>query len=114
MSREVQVRFCESRGVRFPPATHLVIHCDSQDQARQLRARVAERLETLGLELHPGKTRIVCAPRAQKERLHVGRKPRSMRCCVEDEGLLALRRRPSGGGVKPPHAALAEDRRGER
>ena len=23
MSREVQVRFCESRGVRFPPATHL-------------------------------------------------------------------------------------------
>jgi signal transduction histidine kinase len=24
MSREVHVRFCESRGVRFPPATHLV------------------------------------------------------------------------------------------
>jgi hypothetical protein len=23
MSREVHVRFCESRGVRFPPATHL-------------------------------------------------------------------------------------------
>jgi hypothetical protein len=37
-----------------------------------------------------------------------------MRCCVGDEGLMALRRRPSGGGVKPPHAALAEDRRGER
>jgi hypothetical protein len=27
---------------------------------------------------------------------------------------LALRRRPSGDGVKPPDAALAEDRRGER
>jgi hypothetical protein len=32
-----------------------------------------------------------------------------MCCCVGDEGLLALRRRPSGGGVKPPQAALAED-----
>ena len=32
-----------------------------------------------------------------------------MCCCVGDEGLLALRRRPSGGGVKPPHAALVED-----
>jgi hypothetical protein len=52
---------------------------------------------------------------ARRERgWDVGRRPRSMRCCVEDEGLLALRRRPSGGGVKPPHAALAEDRRGER
>ena len=36
------------------------------------------------------------------------------RCCARDGGLLALRRRPSGGGVKPPCAALAEDRRGER
>jgi hypothetical protein len=27
---------------------------------------------------------------------------------------VALRRRPVGGGVKPPRAALAEDRRGER
>src|SRR3954464_14676564 len=26
--------------------------------------------------------------------------------------VVALRRRPAGGGVKPPHAALAEDRRG--
>jgi len=36
------------------------------------------------------------------------------RCCVGDEGLLALRSRPAGGGFKPPHAALAEDCRGER
>ena len=59
MSREVQVRFCESRGVRFPPATHLVAHCDTEEQARELRAAIAERLGTLGLELHPGKTKIV-------------------------------------------------------
>ena len=36
-----------------------------------------------------------------------------MWCCTRDEGL-ALRSRPAGGGFKPPHAALAEDRRGER
>jgi hypothetical protein len=36
-----------------------------------------------------------------------------MWCCTDDEGL-ALRSRPAGGGFKPPHAALAEDRRGER
>ena len=35
------------------------------------------------------------------------------RCCARDGGL-ALRRRPAGGGAKPPRAALAEDRRGER
>jgi hypothetical protein len=37
-----------------------------------------------------------------------------MRCCAEDEGFVALRSRPAGGGFKPPHAALAEDCRGER
>jgi hypothetical protein len=36
-----------------------------------------------------------------------------MRCCVRDGGL-ALQRRPAGAGAKPPSAALAEDRRGER
>jgi hypothetical protein len=52
------------------------------------------------------------APRAQKVRSWC-RRPRWMRCCAGDEGL-ALRRRPAGGDVKPPQAALAEDRRGER
>jgi hypothetical protein len=33
---------------------------------------------------------------------------------MRDEGLLALRDRPMGDGLKPPRAALAEDRRGER
>ena len=33
MSREVQVRFCESRAVRFRPATHLVVHCVTERQA---------------------------------------------------------------------------------
>jgi len=34
-------------------------------------------------------------------------------CCAGDGGL-ALWSRPAGGGFKPPYAALAEDRRGER
>jgi len=59
MSREVQVRFCESRGVRFPPATHPVLHCSTEYQARKVRDALAERLESLGLRLHPGKTKIV-------------------------------------------------------
>src|SRR5512144_99348 len=59
MSREVQVRFCESRAVRFRPATHPVIHCASEPQARLVRAAVARRLAEVGLELHPDKTRIV-------------------------------------------------------
>ena len=36
-----------------------------------------------------------------------------MRCCADDEGL-ALRCRSAGSGIKPPHAALVDDRRGER
>ncbi len=40
-------------------ADDIVAHCDSEEQARQLRAAFAERLGTLGLELHPDKTRTV-------------------------------------------------------
>jgi len=37
-----------------------------------------------------------------------------MRCCARDGRWMAFRRRPAGAGAKPPCAALAEDRRGER
>jgi RNA-directed DNA polymerase len=40
-------------------ADDIVAHCDSEDQARQLRAAIAARLGSLGLELHPVKTKIV-------------------------------------------------------
>jgi len=40
-------------------ADDVVAHCDSEEQARELRAAVAERLGALGLELHPEKTKIV-------------------------------------------------------
>ena len=46
-----------------------VVHCKSETQARAVVAAIAERMEQVGLRLHPGKTRIVCVPRARKERL---------------------------------------------
>ena len=36
-----------------------VIHCASEEQARQVRDALAQRLAAVGLELHPDKTRIV-------------------------------------------------------
>ncbi|MCA1676047.1 MAG: group II intron reverse transcriptase/maturase, partial [Actinobacteria bacterium] len=95
-------------------ADDLLAFCHSRQQTEQVKALLADWLAPRGLVFNEDKTCITRAPRAQRERGNVGRKPRPMCCCVEDEGLLALRRRPSGDGVKPPHAALAEDRRGER
>ena len=40
-------------------ADDVVIHCDTEQQAQQLCADLAERLGSLGLELHPDKTKIV-------------------------------------------------------
>ena len=61
MSREVQVRFCESRGVRFPPATHLVLMVSGdRHHAEALREEVAAVLAPLGLHLAPEKTHVVC------------------------------------------------------
>jgi RNA-directed DNA polymerase len=60
MSREVQVRFCESRGVKFPPATHLVVLVRGEaHQVEALRQQVVEVLAPLGLHLSPAKTRVV-------------------------------------------------------
>src|SRR5512132_2416650 len=59
MSREVHVRFCESRGVRFPPATLLVACCHSRQQATQVKARLAGWLAPRGLAFNEDKTSIV-------------------------------------------------------
>ena len=40
-------------------ADDVVIHCDSEEQARNLWAALAERLGSLGLDLHPDKTKLV-------------------------------------------------------
>ena len=46
-----------------------VVHCVSERQARQVLAALQGRMAEVGLQLHPDKTRIVCVPRAQRERL---------------------------------------------
>jgi RNA-directed DNA polymerase len=43
-----------------------VIHCVSERQAREVLAALQERMSEVGLALHPDKTRVVCAPRAQE------------------------------------------------
>ena len=58
MSGDVQVRFCESLGVRFPRATHLVVL--ARYQGSQLTGWVESKLEGwLGLEINREKTRVV-------------------------------------------------------
>ena len=59
MSGDAHAGFCESRGVRFPPATHLVVHCASRRQAEVVLARITKRMAEVGLRLHPDKTHIV-------------------------------------------------------
>src|SRR5829696_9043966 len=58
MSREVHVRFCESRGVRFPPATHLAVLGDgNQADVEALREQISGVLATMGLAFSEAKTR---------------------------------------------------------
>ena len=60
MSREVQVRFCESRAVRSRPATHRLCVCRTREEAERALASARAVLEgQLGLRIHPEKTRIV-------------------------------------------------------
>ena len=37
----------------------VIVHCDTEEQARTLRAEIATRLGAVGLELHPDKTKVV-------------------------------------------------------
>jgi RNA-directed DNA polymerase len=61
---------------RFPAVTFerycddAVIHCGSEEQARQVRDALAQRLAQVGLELHPAKTRIVYCKDADRRGDH--------------------------------------------
>jgi RNA-directed DNA polymerase len=59
MSREVHVRFCESREVQSLPATHLTVGFEHEQDARRFLADLRERFAKFGLELHPDKTRLI-------------------------------------------------------
>ncbi|HXT45910.1 MAG TPA: group II intron reverse transcriptase/maturase [Pseudonocardiaceae bacterium] len=48
----------------------VVVHCDSERQARMLRDAIATRLAHVGLELHPDKTRIVYCKDADRRGDH--------------------------------------------
>jgi RNA-directed DNA polymerase len=61
MSGDVQVRFCERLGVKFPRATHLVLLSPRRPD-REL-AWLEQVLGRLGLTLHPQKTRVLDARR---------------------------------------------------
>ena len=43
-------------------------HCNTEEQARNLRAAIATRLGTLGLELHPDKTKVVYCKDGRRRR----------------------------------------------
>jgi RNA-directed DNA polymerase len=49
-------------------ADDVVAHCDTEEQARTLRAAIAARLKPLGLELHPDKSKIVYCKDAIRRR----------------------------------------------
>jgi RNA-directed DNA polymerase len=59
MSREVHVRFCESGGVRFPSATHLVVGFQHERDARRFQEAMRARFEEFSLTLHSEKTRLI-------------------------------------------------------
>lgn len=40
-------------------ADDVIVHCDTKEQADDLLNRIAMRLESVGLELHPDKTKVV-------------------------------------------------------
>ena len=49
-------------------ADDIVVHCDTETQARKLQATIAARLESLGLELHPDKTKVVYCKDTNRQR----------------------------------------------
>jgi hypothetical protein len=45
--------------VRFPGATHPVVHCRNQRQAEEVMQSIALRLAECGLTMHPDKSKVV-------------------------------------------------------
>ena len=46
-----------------------VMHCVSEHQARKVRDAMHERLAEVGLELHPGKTKLVYCQDTNRRRI---------------------------------------------
>ena len=59
MSGDVHVRFCESVGVQFPRATHLVICLQNKGDGERVLKALRERFAKFGLSLSEDKTRLI-------------------------------------------------------
>jgi Group II intron, maturase-specific domain len=57
---QASTRFCERREVRSLPATHLVVHCHTRQDAYEIKAKLAVWLAPKGLAFNEDKTRVVC------------------------------------------------------
>ena len=64
MRREFHVRFCEGRGVQFPPATRLVILC-RRGKGEGAMQRLREMMQKLKLTVNEKKTRICKEPEGE-------------------------------------------------
>lgn len=51
-------------------ADDVIVHCVTERQARQVRDAIGHRLNEVGVELHPGKTRIVFYKDGGRRREH--------------------------------------------
>jgi hypothetical protein len=101
MSGDVQVRFCERLGVRFPRATHLVVLCKNTAAAKEARRRVEWILtHKLRLELHPEKTRQVDLRYGRGSFEFLGCTLRKKRSILRNPRLSFLQRWPSPRAMK--------------
>jgi len=64
MSGDVQVRFCERLGVKFPRATHLILCFQYREDAERVLEVLSKRFAKYGLTLHPEKTRLLAFGRS--------------------------------------------------
>jgi RNA-directed DNA polymerase len=58
VSGDVQARFCEGPRGQFPRSTHLVVFCESREDAEEAKVTLSEWLSKRGLSLSQEKTRI--------------------------------------------------------
>ena len=63
MSGDVHVRFCEGVGVRLPRATHLLIGCEREADARRIMEVLPKRFTRFRLTIHPEKTALIAFQR---------------------------------------------------
>jgi RNA-directed DNA polymerase len=56
---DVHGGFCEGRGAKLPPATHLIVGFEHPSDAKRFLRDLRARLAKFGLELHPDSTRLI-------------------------------------------------------